>query len=241
MKRRWLIVLIVVVSAGAAVVGALSTQADRGASPPLEGELSHDFGDVYYDGTVAESRHVFELRNVRDEPIHIEKIATTCGCTESEASTREIAPGDYVELRVTLTFPEPGHRSEQVKLALRDLGVLTLGVSGTARRRHNVYASTRAVRLERGSSAEVILISTDKDTSVEPAAPDLDVPPGVGAEFRGWRLVFPHDEAAGRPSRWQAIVTMEQTAERLETPTILTIRLDAEREIDVELTGRPWG
>ena len=67
-----------------------------GADQPnllLVGPLVHDFGIVPVGRDIASASHVFVLRNLSDEPVRIEKLSTTCGCTEASIDPDVVPPG----------------------------------------------------------------------------------------------------------------------------------------------------
>jgi hypothetical protein len=60
---------------------------------------SFDFGDINPDeGKLTE---IFFVRNSGGNTLRIVSISTSCGCTEAEVSSEEIAPGEQTELVVT--------------------------------------------------------------------------------------------------------------------------------------------
>ena len=76
------------------------------AFPPAENhvvtwltETEHDFGEVRQSATV---RYVFKFKNAIAEPIVLQTVRTTCGCTAAEWTEAPIAPGEPGE--VTIEF-----------------------------------------------------------------------------------------------------------------------------------------
>lgn len=232
-------VVIVIIGAGAIVVGALSGGPVADESP-LKGELDHDFGEVAFDGLAVKLEHVFALTNESDRTVRISKIAPTCGCTIGDVSRKTIEPGQSTEVTVTLTLSQPGRRTESVWLGLEDIGAMALGVSGTARRIHDFYAMQSAVLLTPGIAKEIVLVATDRETDIKPVPPTIAAPEGVSASFHGWQLVFTHDVEMARPARWQAIVTLSQTVPELPPGTKLPVKMGVDRQMQIDLTGRPW-
>ena len=55
----------------------------------------HDFGKVYMDKPV---RHVFPFLNTGDQPLILQTVRTTCGCTAAEWAETPIEPGQKGEV-----------------------------------------------------------------------------------------------------------------------------------------------
>ncbi len=91
---------------------ALGVVASRGlAAPRLLCETPvHDFGVVTGQEEVT---HTFILRNTGDEPLTIQRVRATCGCTTTGLASDTIAPGGQVELATRLSLK--GRRGEQRK------------------------------------------------------------------------------------------------------------------------------
>lgn len=60
-------------------------------------QTTHDFGDIR-QGDVVE--HVFEFTNTGNEPLIIQDIRITCGCTQPKWPKEPIMPGGKGEIRV---------------------------------------------------------------------------------------------------------------------------------------------
>lgn len=60
---------------------------------------SYDFGLI--DGNMGPVSTVFELTNVGAEPISLNRLSTSCGCTTAEMDMSELMPGEVREMRVT--------------------------------------------------------------------------------------------------------------------------------------------
>ncbi len=67
------------------------------AAPKLVVEQpAFDFGEVPQGETV---RHTFSFSNRGDEPLNIEKVKSSCGCTAALLSAKTLAPGESGELQ----------------------------------------------------------------------------------------------------------------------------------------------
>lgn len=54
-------------------------------------ETDHDFGEIRDGSTV---RFVFQFQNILDEPIILQTVRTTCGCTAADWPEAPIEPGE---------------------------------------------------------------------------------------------------------------------------------------------------
>ncbi len=77
-----------------------------------------DLGEAR-SGTVLS--HTFRLENRGERLLQIQNIRTSCGCTASEISTREIPAGGYATLNATLNLTgRSGPQAEQIRLQTND-------------------------------------------------------------------------------------------------------------------------
>lgn len=52
--------------------------------------------------------HVFDILNDTGRPMQIREVTSSCGCTVSEVSKKDLAPGDAAQVKVT--FDTQGYR-----------------------------------------------------------------------------------------------------------------------------------
>ena len=77
-----------------------------------------DFGEVPSGESV---QATFTLRNAGDEPLHINHVRTSCGCTTSRLDKRELAPGEETPLTATLSLRNrSGPQHQRVTIASND-------------------------------------------------------------------------------------------------------------------------
>ncbi len=57
-----------------------------------------DFGSMYQEGSIT---HSFDLRNIGDAPLKIQKVTSSCGCTAALPSRQELLPGETAAIKVT--------------------------------------------------------------------------------------------------------------------------------------------
>ncbi len=69
------------------------------AAPDLQvATPTFDFGEIYQGEKVP---HVFEFSNQGDEPLLIDRVRSSCGCTAVLVSQKNIPPGGKGELKAT--------------------------------------------------------------------------------------------------------------------------------------------
>ena len=69
------------------------------AAPHLQAETTlFNFGQVA-EGSKTE--HTFRFQNTGDSPLVISKVRSSCGCTAALLSAKELAPGEWGELKAT--------------------------------------------------------------------------------------------------------------------------------------------
>jgi len=197
------LILIVVVGAGVFVTAMAVGRFSGRLAMPFEGEFIADLGTHEFRSPETKLEHVFQLRNVTDEPIEIEGHTSSCGCTDITFDSTTIDPGATMEVGVTVAFITPGQRRETVQLFPEGYRPIVLRVAGTVRRKQEWRIVESAVLLDPASEKRITLIATDHETDNPPGKPIIDAPEGVVVEFEGWRNVFLRDEhKGGRPARW---------------------------------------
>ena len=111
MKARTLLTLILT------LVFSVSQAQDEPTSAMLFETYEWDFGDIEEaDGPVS---HTFRFMNISNNPIQIDNISTSCGCTTVQYSVEPVNPGDQGE--ITVVF-DPARAQGRV---LREVEVLT--------------------------------------------------------------------------------------------------------------------
>jgi hypothetical protein len=85
--------------------------ADDLPPPPtavIEGELEHHFGTIEFSGRVT-LHHTFTLRSADDRTLKMGIDDTSCTCVTGELSRAMLAPGESVDVQVSLMIGKPGH------------------------------------------------------------------------------------------------------------------------------------
>jgi len=99
-------VLSVAVVVGLVAAGRLRDQ-QAFVAPMVAGERVFDFGEQVIESPV-KLEHVFVLVNGSDAALRIQKIATSCGCTDARASLQEVPAGASFEVAASLKLSAAG-------------------------------------------------------------------------------------------------------------------------------------
>jgi hypothetical protein len=86
-----------------------------GGEPSIEWlvPLEHDFGDLEQGNPV---EHQFKFINHHDEPITIDNIRTTCGCTAPNWSADPIEAGATDVIKITYDARKTGYFRKKIKV-----------------------------------------------------------------------------------------------------------------------------
>lgn len=95
------------------IAGAVSAQesTEQTGAEIVFAETLHDFGDITQGDKVT---HVFAFENTGTEPLVLNNVLTTCGCTAPSWPRDPIAPGESGE--ITVTFNSRGKIGMQNKI-----------------------------------------------------------------------------------------------------------------------------
>lgn len=77
------------------------------------GEVDHDFGDLEQGKPV---EHLFQFTNHHTEPITIDNIRTTCGCTAPDWSEAPIEAGSTDTIKITYDSKKTGYFRKKIKV-----------------------------------------------------------------------------------------------------------------------------
>lgn len=98
---------------GAAVLFASGAPAAAKKARAVFKETAHDFGKVKQGEVLV---HEFVFKNEGDEPLVVERVETTCGCTAALLSAQRIEPGQ--EGRVKTTFDTRGYQGRVTRYVI---------------------------------------------------------------------------------------------------------------------------
>jgi hypothetical protein len=199
-----------------------------------------DFGDYWAPSLEHRLDHVFELTNQLDEAIAIEGVRSSCGCLVASLSTHHLEPGETVKIAIELSLDRPGPRRERVTLMLGEHGMETLEAVAFVRRADSWRASHELVQLKQGESAKVLLILLTH-SDLAPLEVDIACPHGFDCAIDEWVLVFSHNEDAGRPARWHAVLHVRrESGDTLPADARIEALLPQHRTLVIRLAGYPW-
>ncbi len=76
-------------------------------------EQDHDFGEVTSGKTV---RFMFRFKNVTPEPLVLQTVRTTCGCTAAEWTEEPVAPGATGQVLVEFESSQQGAFRKKIRV-----------------------------------------------------------------------------------------------------------------------------
>lgn len=81
----------------------------------ITGELEHDFGEIEIIDPI-ELTHTFTITNAETRPIKVFIEGTSCHCVAGEIAKDTLAPGESLDVHVTLSVTRPGKLLQKVYL-----------------------------------------------------------------------------------------------------------------------------
>ena len=90
-------------------------------------EISYSFGKIPQGRPVL---HVFEVTNTGNEPLYLENVQASCGCTTPEWSKEPIAPGATAPIKVGYNAYADGHFNKTVTIFYNKGQTKALIISG---------------------------------------------------------------------------------------------------------------
>lgn len=107
---------------------AQSTATPSGKTDPLQmKETSHDFGKIQQGRPVT---YIFEITNGGTEPLRIENVQASCGCTTPEWSYDPVKPGGTSKIKVGYNSASEGVFQKTVTISYNGNMTKTLTISG---------------------------------------------------------------------------------------------------------------
>ena len=126
----WILLLIAAPALVSGQTVSSNTAAVTAASSITLKETSYDFGKIAQGRPVY---HVFEIVNTGKEPLKLENVQTSCGCTTPEWSTEPVAPGATTSVKVGYNAAAEGVFTKSITVVYNGNQTKTLLISG------NVY------------------------------------------------------------------------------------------------------
>ena len=105
-------------------------------------ETTHDFGKIPQGRPVT---YVFEIANTGTEPLRLENVQASCGCTTPEWTKDPIAAGASSQIKVGFNAHAEGHFIKNVTIFYNDKKTKVLTISG------DVYKTATASAPENAS------------------------------------------------------------------------------------------
>lgn len=91
-------------------------------------ETAYDFGKIQQGRPVT---HNFELVNTGKEPLMLENVQASCGCTTPEWSKDAIQPGASTTIKVGYNAATEGHFNKTITITYNNHQTKVLTISGT--------------------------------------------------------------------------------------------------------------
>jgi hypothetical protein len=91
-------------------------------------ETAYDFGKIQQGRPVT---HNFELVNIGKEPLMLENVQASCGCTTPEWSKDAIQPGASTIIKVGYNAASEGQFNKTITISYNNHQYKTLTISGT--------------------------------------------------------------------------------------------------------------
>jgi hypothetical protein len=130
MKRTLLLVCFVAL----AFISKAQTSAPANTTTPKAPEViqlketAYDFGKIQQGRPVT---HNFELVNIGKEPLMLENVQASCGCTTPEWSKDAIQPGATSTIKVGYNAASEGQFNKTITITYNNHQYKTLTISGT--------------------------------------------------------------------------------------------------------------
>jgi hypothetical protein len=151
---------------------------------------------------------VFKLRNNSSSTVKIDKLSTTCGCTEAGMSADVVEPGNSLEVRAKMSnYSRLGKFGAQVSANWR---TISDNNSGTAVGIVEALAQQIAI--------VVPPVVEFENVSVESGVIEQDIQVRQGNAERRWRDVEVHSSSNS--------ITWELASNTVDSPTVIRLRLD---------------
>lgn len=103
-------IIIILVAVSFSFQGFAQDEEENGPKIKFE-EQQHDFGDVQQGKKLS---HKFSFKNTGNEPLILNNVLTTCGCTVTEWPKDPVQPGKSAEIEVK--FNTAGRMGKQNKV-----------------------------------------------------------------------------------------------------------------------------
>lgn len=190
----------------------ICSKPNRHIREPLIGEMNHHFGTLPIEQTASGLHHVFTLRNISEQAIHIRKISTTCGCTDAKTDTDDIAPGATLMVSAVLHLSAPGPKLANILLVTDqpEQEIVRLSLAAVAHQARQLLAVPSHLVVRPGQSTTLTVFAIDS-TGQTLGTPSISTLRGLTAVFNGWSIVHAAEVQSSRPARWQGRFVLDAT------------------------------
>lgn len=104
-----------------------TTSPSSKADPLVMKEITHDFGKIQQGRPVT---YIFEITNGGTEPLRIENVQASCGCTTPEWSYDPVKPGGTTKIKVGYNAASEGVFQKTVTISYNGNMTKTLTIAG---------------------------------------------------------------------------------------------------------------
>jgi hypothetical protein len=133
--KKMLSLAVFILSVSLASAQTVASEAPKAAnSSPVAVEIlglkqtSHDFGKIPQSRPVT---HVFEFTNNGKDPLKLENVQASCGCTTPEWSKDAVEPGATANIKVGYNAAAEGPFSKAVMIYFNGNQMKTITITGT--------------------------------------------------------------------------------------------------------------
>ncbi|MCP4758647.1 MAG: DUF1573 domain-containing protein [Planctomycetes bacterium] len=167
----------------------------------VSGERLFDFGLVEYDRPPHVLEHVFNLKNVGDEPLEVERFKSTCGCTQASGSGRVAHPNEVLNIPITLRLSRSGPKEGVVTVSFSNGTSVDLVLRAIGRPRETLKVRPAILHLRSPLGTGEVFVFLEADT--KPPVPTIETPERLAADFQGWEQIEIGDADSGEMSVWR--------------------------------------
>ncbi|MFT4023389.1 MAG: DUF1573 domain-containing protein [Flavihumibacter sp.] len=126
-----------------------SGQSPAGADAPVRIEAGHDFGSIPQGKPAT---HAFVLTNTGSQPVTLEQVTASCGCTTPQWTRGSIAPGGNTVITVGYNAAVEGKFEKTVTIALGNGLVKTVYIKGQVEKAQPPAAYNASIQLLKQSN-----------------------------------------------------------------------------------------
>jgi Protein of unknown function (DUF1573) len=213
----------------------LSTLTALAAGPQIQVEqIDFDFGQIFQGDKVS---HTFRFQNAGDEPLIIDRVSSSCGCTAALLSAKIVATGDVAEVKTTFDSTRfSGAVVKTITLHSNDpqQPLTTLLIRGTVKQEIKMAPHRLDLQNLRGGATQVVTVRLTNQSNqslvlsgLQTTTPELlaelsseQIPPGGEISLR---IQITPEEGAKRLSGYVLMQTSSMNVPELRLPIYVTV------------------